>query len=423
MVNLHEISQMLSSAAVPAIKSVPAEPAHPSRRGGVVKIVELTAVHVKIPLRRPIRHASHRREDTDNVVVRCRLEDGTIGRGEGVPRDYVTGETIDSALKQLAGSQLAEQLTPCSDFPAAVALAERIQLQRVSGDDRAIQGNAARCAVELAVLDAYGKRFREPLSRITELAAPECYSPRAWVRYSGAITSARGLKLRVAGWIQRFFGFHQVKVKVGIPGYDDVWRLRTVRRCAGRKMDLRIDANEAWSPDEAAERIHELSTAGITSVEQPVAHEHLSCLEKLRRQVKVPIMLDESLCGRIDAERAVAQQACDLFNIRLSKCGGFLPSLRLIQFARRHGLGCQLGCQVGETALLSAAGRHFATSVANLRYLEGSYDRHLVREALGTRDITFRRGGKAAALTEPGLGVEIDPAGLERVTVRSVQLI
>src|SRR5207248_4138084 len=61
-----------------------------------------------------------------------------------------------------------------------------------------------------------------------------------------------------------------------------------------------------------------------------------------------------------------------LFNVRLSKCGGFIPSLRLAQLARQHGLGYQLGCQVGETALLSAAGRHFATSVAGIRYLEGS---------------------------------------------------
>jgi muconate cycloisomerase len=388
-----------------------------------MKIVELTAFHVKIPLRRPIRHASHRREDTDNVVVRCRLENGTLGHGEGVPRDYVTGETIDSALQLLSKSNLGAQLTACNDFSTAVKLADRLQLAAVEGDDRGIQGNAARCAIELAVLDAYGRHFREPLSRVILMIAPECYSPRPWVRYSGAITSARGLKLRVTGWIQRIYGFHQVKVKVGIPGYDDVRRLGIIRRTAGRKMDLRIDANEAWNPDEAAQRISDIAPVGITSVEQPVAHEHLGSLAKLRKQVSVPIMLDESLCGRIDAERAIADQACDLFNIRLSKCGGFLPSLRLVQLARRHGLGCQLGCQVGETAILSAAGRHFASSVADLRYLEGSYDRHLVREALGTRDITFQRGGNAPALVGPGLGVEIDPAALERVTVKSSRVM
>src|SRR5262249_34860649 len=104
-------------------------------------------------------------------------------------------------------------------------------------------------------------------------------------------------------------------------------------------------------------------------------------------------------------------------------CGGFIPSLRLAQFARQHHLGCQLGCQVGETVLLSAAGRHFASSVADLRYLEGSYDRHLVRERLGTRDITFRWGGLAPALPGPGLGVSPDPHVLKRVTIRKEPLL
>jgi muconate cycloisomerase len=134
-------------------------------------------------------------------------------------------------------------------------------------------------------------------------------------------------------------------------------------------------------------------------------------------------MLDESLCGLHDARLAVERGWCDLFNLRLSKCGGFIPSLRLAEFARAHGLACQLGCQVGETALLSAAGRHFATSVAGLRYLEGSYDRHLVREALGQRDLTFGWGGKAPALQEPGLGVDLDLQALQRVTTREEALI
>jgi len=163
--------------------------------------------------------------------------------------------------------------------------------------------------------------------------------------------------------------------------------------------------------------------AGISSVEQPVRHEEVDRLTDIRKQVKTPIMLDESLCSRADAERAVADGLCDLFNLRLSKCGGFIPTLRLAQLARRHGLGYQLGCQVGETAVLSAAGRHFAAGVAGLRYLEGSYDRHLVRTALATRDITFRRGGWAQALPGPGLGIDLDARALDRVTVRKESLL
>jgi muconate cycloisomerase len=388
-----------------------------------VKIVELTAVAVRIPLRRPIRHASHRREHTDNLVVVCKLEDGTVGHGEGVPRDYVTGETIDSAVALLARSDLAAQLTPCPDFRSAVDVCERLRPADVPGDDRRIQGNAARCAVELAVLDAYGRKYGQPLSAVTALLAPDVHEPRSRVRYSGAITSAKGLKLRLSAWAQRFYGFAQMKVKVGIAGYNDAARLRTVRRILGRSMDVRIDANEAWSADEAAARINELAPVGLTSVEQPIPHEQAARLAELRRLVQTPIMLDESLCGEVDALRAIDSGWCDLFNVRLSKCGGFVPSLRLVRLARRAGLNCQLGCQVGETAILSAAGRHFACSVGGLRYVEGSYDRWLVREALGRKDVTFRRGGWAEALTGGGLGVEIDPQALARVTVRSQRLL
>jgi muconate cycloisomerase len=388
-----------------------------------LKVVELTLFHVRIPLRRPIRHASHSRTETDNLIVGCVLEDGTEGYGEGVPREYVTGETIDVDIGLLRRSELPVQLEACADFPQAVALAERLRLSAVPGDERGCLGNAARCAVELALLDAYGQHFGQPLFTLTSLLTPELYEPKASVRYSGAITSANGRKLSVAAAVMRLYRFQQLKVKVGIAGQNDPERLRRIRRLVGRKMNLRVDANEAWSPQEAAERIRALEPFGITAVEQPVAHAEVAALAQVRRQTGVPIMLDESLCSRFDAERALAGGTCDLFNLRLSKCGGFIPTLRLAQMARRHGLGFQLGCQVGETALLSAAGRHFATSVAGLRYVEGSYDRHLVREALATTDLTFGWGGWAPALTGGGLGVRLDPEALKRVTRRKEPLL
>ena len=388
-----------------------------------MQIVELEARHVRIPLRRKVTHASHTRTETDNVVVRCVLSDGSVGFGEGVPRDYVTGETIDSSIDLLKRSDLAKQLPACDDFLAAIHAAERLKLVPVPGDDRLIQGNAARCALELALLDAFGRAFGEPLMNVTRILAPELYEPLERVQYSGVIGNPKGWKGRVYPLVYRLAGFKQVKLKVGIPDTDDVKRTERTRRWLGKKLDLRLDANEAWTPAEAVERIRSLEPFGITSVEQPVSHENVAALAEVRKQVKTPIMLDESLCGEVDAERAVRGGWCDLFNLRLSKCGGFIPSLRLAQLAKRHGLGYQLGCQVGETAILSAAGRHFATSVKDIRYVEGSYDRHLVWESLSSDDVTFRRGGWAPTIVGPGLGVAIDPARVEWVTKRKEKLI
>ena len=75
-----------------------------------MRINDLTAWHVRIPLKRTVRHASYTRRETDSIVVRCRLDDGSEGWGEGLPREYVTGETIDTAVAQLEATDFTAQL-------------------------------------------------------------------------------------------------------------------------------------------------------------------------------------------------------------------------------------------------------------------------------------------------------------------------
>jgi muconate cycloisomerase len=159
-----------------------------------------------------------------------------------------------------------------------------------------------------------------------------------------------------------------------------------------------------------------------TALEQPVPHAQVDALAELRPRLGVPIMLDESLCGFPDAEAAIARGTADVLNVRISKCGGLLASLRIIALAQRSGLGVQLGCHPGETALLSAAGRHLASRVAGLRYVEGSYDRHILGANLTRQDLTFRYGGRGQPLDGPGSGVEVDPAALEAMTVESREI-
>lgn len=385
-----------------------------------MRIAELTAYQVRIPLKTRIRHASHSRDATDSIVIRCRLEDGTTGWGEGLPRSYVTGETIDDVWPLLRATPLSQQLGARFETLAeAIALCEELRLTRPQPDPRDCFGNSVRCAIELAILDAACRTLQVPLSEITakEASAVAIRGHSDSVRYSGVITSMSPFKQRLKAFLFRLNGFEQCKVKVGTDGVDDAASLRRVRAIVGPRVDLRIDANEAWTCEELPSRLEPLLPFGITSVEQPVRHEDILELTRLRPHLSVPVMLDESLCSLEDARLAIECGTCDLFNIRLSKCGGFVPSLRIAAAAHRAGLSSQLGCQVGETGILSAAGRHFATSVAHLRYLEGSYDRYLVRERLTQEDLTFRRYGEAPALTGPGLGVTLDEPALRRVTV------
>lgn len=386
-------------------------------------IVELHARLVRLPLKRRVQHASFGRETSDNLVVACRLDDGTIGFGEGVPRPYVTGESPEGALAQFAATDWARMLAGIdpTGWPDVISLCSRIA-PPVDGDDpRGIRANSLRAAVELSVLDAFGQRFGQPVSAVTpHVAEAAALAARhAQVRYSAAITAEGAWHERISAFKIRLYGFNHCKVKVGMPGGDDVARLGRIRRIVGSAMDLRLDANEAWPADQAAAQIRSLEFARISCVEQPVRHTEVASLAEIRRQVSVPVMLDESLAGPIDADAAIAGGTCDLFNLRLSKCGGFLACLRLAARAAQARLGFQLGCHPGESGILSAAGRHWAASVAGIRYVEGSYDRHLVRERLTQQDLTFGYGGLAPSICTPGWGIAIDQAALERVTLRA----
>ncbi|MDA0282837.1 MAG: dipeptide epimerase [Planctomycetota bacterium] len=384
-----------------------------------MRIAELIAYHVQIPLKTKIRHASYARRMTDSVVVRCVLSDGTEGWGEGLPREYVTGETIDSAFELLRATPLPQQLgAELESLEAAVELCEKFALTRPQHDPRNCFGNSIRCAVELSILDAVCRATGVPLSDVTKLYGPAVgvRQSQDQVRYSAVITSISPIRQRLRSVLIRLFGFHQTKVKVGVEGVDDAVSLRRIRRRVGAAMDIRIDANEAWNCENLEAQFQRLADFGITSIEQPVRHEQVDGLSVLRSSLSAPIMLDESLCSLEDARRAIEHGTCDLFNIRLSKCGGFLNSLKIAATAHQAGLGYQLGCQVGETGILSAAGRHFASSVGGIRYLEGSFDSFLVKERLTRENLTFGYRGLAPALTGPGLGVSVDEVALKRVT-------
>lgn len=394
-----------------------------------MQIRKLTAYHVPIALRKKVRHASHSRTQNDTLIVKCVLDDGSCGWGEGLPRTYVTGESINSAWRHLEESDFALLR---SDFSTAVDVAEQIDrwsLAAVSPDSgvstRECFGNAVRCAVELSILDAAcraeGISLSDLIQRLPVSRSFACQKENVF--YSGAVTSESPRGQWISAFKMRLFSFLQVKVKVGTQDIADEDCLRRVRRVVGSRVDLRLDANEAWNVTDVASHLEPLMKYGPTCIEQPVPHSEVSGLSEVRKQIGLPVMLDESLCCLEDAIRARDGGWCDLFNVRLSKCGGLVRSLRLFAFAREHQLGYQLGCQVGETGILSAAGRHVACSIPNLRYLEGSFDRFLVQDRLTEQDLTFRFGGRGDRLKGPGLGVDVDECRVRALAKRQIDVI
>ena len=120
------------------------EAASPGRGGITIRKLDLH--RVEVPLKKAIKHASHARTVSENLVVRVELETGHAGYGEGVPRSYVTGETIDSTFQTLGKSDWAQTIGKPADFAAVVARLERLSFPEIDDDQRGMAGNAARCA-------------------------------------------------------------------------------------------------------------------------------------------------------------------------------------------------------------------------------------------------------------------------------------
>jgi len=383
----------------------------------VRRIESVTIYQLHIPFHQVFRHALQSREESDAVIVKITDNTGLSGYGESLPRSYVTGETAETMIarirEQLAPKIFAESFAPGWE---TFEYLQTVMPEWTKSGERAsspVAWNAAFCAVELALLDW---SLRADHCALADLLPPARYE----VVYSGVISAdapkdAGALARRLAR-----FGIHQIKVKVGTP--DDAARLEAVRKAVGDKVELRADANAAWQADEAIEQLRRLTRFNLRSIEQPVSADDLAGMKRVRDQSGVPIMADESLVTLDQARRLIELDASDYFNIRLSKCGGLSGSLAIAKLAQQAGTKIQVGAQVGETGLLSAAGRTFAAHLPALASAEGSFGTWLLTEDVTFENVAFGFGGRAPLLKSRGLSVTVKEDVLERLAVAKVDL-
>jgi muconate cycloisomerase len=368
-----------------------------------MKLKQFDIVTVDIPMRQAVRHALAERSVARNILVAAQDDAGNTGWGECCPRPYVTGETIDSVIQDLTSTILPQLLgRELEAFEQAGTLLLPLL------DSMARNQQAAFCAAELAVLDLAGRHFGTSAGRVLgPVQTPQ-------VRYSGVIATDDIDSVKKNAAFMAKFGVGDVKVKVGGSLESNLEILTTARAILGDRVTLRIDANCAWSATEALRQLRAMQAFALTGVEQPVPGEDIEGMRAVTAEKLVPVVADESLCSLEDARTLIREQACDVFNVRISKCGGLMNAGRIDRLAREAGLACQLGAQVGEAGILSAAGRHYATRTPDVRWCEGSYGQLLLEEDITDPDITVGPGGMAPALEDNGIGVSPVPQRLLR---------
>ena len=382
-------------------------------------VTELRLFAVDLPFKAAFRHAAAARTTSGSLFLRARLDSGAEGWGESLPRAYVSGERREEAFALLRDAILPALLRRTfQSLPDVISFLERCDGKAPSEWVRPdVPQSSAWCSVDLALLDAFGRAFGEPAS-VGGLAPAASALGR--YRYSGVVSAGRGWPYAVSLLKMRAFGFPHVKLKLERDG--TLRAARTARRLLGRRVDLRVDANMAWDAEQALEVIRELGTVGIRSVEQPIAASDLSGLARLVRESSAGIVVDEGLTDRDSLQRFIRHHACTGANVRISKCGGLIGAHARCREALGAGLLLQVGCQVGESSLLSAAHLTLLSALARLtpgvRYAEGCFGRHLLREDPVSPLVQFGYGGRPPRRPPgAGLGVQVDQAILERCTV------
>ncbi len=375
-----------------------------------------------VPLRFRFEHAAAARDVADPIVLQL---NGAapyaehVGFGETLARPYVTGETPESVLDSIQRHYLPRlrDFQPESFFEAL----EFIEDLPAECDGRVT--TAARAAVELALLDLAGRAFRRSVVEAAGWLGLAGFGPPGSLptaRFSGIVVGRSQKRLQWLIRLQRCLGLRDFKLKVAVDGWQE--RLRWTYALLGRAIEsqratLRVDANAGWSLAEAHEAIEPLEAGGVSAIEQPLPEANDPDLAWLAEQTRCDLIADESLVTLDDCRQLLADGAVKVFNIRIAKVGGLLPALRMARQVLAAGRDVQLGCLVGETSVLSAAGLAFLEICPRVRFVEGAFGTLLLRCDITRRSLRFGLGGRIGRLRGPGLGVEVDPARLRALAL------
>jgi L-alanine-DL-glutamate epimerase-like enolase superfamily enzyme len=301
-------------------------------------------------------------------------DDGIVGRGEAAPLEAYDGVSPQRALAALeAYKSLLEDGT------------EREAGELLDACRAADDLPQALAAVDLALWDRAGRRAGRPVVDLLTDDPPRAVAVNATI---GAEDRAGAAEQAAAA---RAAGFRCVKLKVGTG--DDAGRVAAVRAALGADTDLRLDANGAWTPDEAVRMIEVLASAGLELVEEPV--HGLDGLRAVRERVAVRIAMDETAA----VPGALASGAADAVCLKLSRCGGISALLACATLVRTSGaepyVASTLDGPLGIAAAVHAAAALRLSAACGLATL-GLFDEK-VPELLRARD------GAIAVPGGPGL--------------------
>jgi L-alanine-DL-glutamate epimerase-like enolase superfamily enzyme len=363
-----------------------------------VIIESIEARALVIPFKAAFRHASAERSETQTLWITAQAG-GMTGYGEGCPREYVTGESLQSAAAFCSVHEAAWRAS-IRDLGSLRSWAER---HRHEIDENP----AAWAAVELALLDLLAKH--ESLSVESLLGLPQLAGRFRYTAVLGDAPPAQ-FAAQLAHYLAA--GFRDFKVKLSGDTARDAAKVAALRDAGVASRAVRADANNVWRDAEQAIDALKALDLAFGALEEPLQARDYGGMARIAEALDSRIILDESVVGPGELDRLPGAAARWIVNVRISKMGGVLRSLQVAAAVRRRGIGLIVGAHVGETSVLTRA----ALTVANVARdiviaQEGAFGTHLLERDVVEAPLMFGAAGvldtAASALRGAGWGLEI----------------
>jgi len=273
----------------------------------------------------------------------------------------------------------------------------------------------AKASIELALLDAQGRRSEASLAR---MFAPQPPGPAAAVPAGvaiGLLATPEDLAAEVSTRVAEGYG----RIKIKIAPSRDIEFVRAARDAVGAGIELSVDANGVYTLDDA-KTLAELDDFGLAYIEQPLATDDLLNHAELARRISTRICLDESLTSATITREALDMGACSVVCVKAPRYGSWLDAASVLDHCVGVGIdawvGGMLDCGIGRAANIALAAHPGASITGDI----AATDRFFTEDVCAPFALSGPSGGGTITVpTGPGLGISIDGDALSKLTLRS----
>lgn len=381
------------------------------RRDPVIQRIELWPVHV--PFRAAVRQAmagsagglgmaipaEEAWNGGDFVIARLTADDGMQGVGEAFVWLPETGVSPLQLIDAITGA-LARYVLGESPFA--------VERMRTRMDNNVARSEVAKGLLDMACYDLIGHLTGRPAVDFMGGAGATTLPLAALIPLTSVdfmVDMARGFQ---AGGTQTF------RLKLGTSIEADEEIVARVREAVGRSARIRVDYNQAYTPDQAVRAIETIAPFGIDCAEQPVRASDWIGMARVQAAVDVPLMAHEGCFSLTDFVALVELDAVRVLGVNSERPGGITHALHAIDYAARRGLGTILHNQ--PLGIASAAQIHIgAARAAVLGHAMELFGYIMMEDDLIVESIDYS-GGQVRLPSGPGFGVTLDEEALARYT-------